>query len=259
MTIARLKRWGIAYYNRTAQDAVNHMKDRAKANGGLGDYYSEHETRVPTWMVTGDKDRVSGLVGVSVENLDGGTVDPEVVARWCDDGVAPNGLAGRAFNDAPDRVHEHGLPLVDKDGNEVQSRQSVHAFDCTIAAPKSASLVRALTDPTTEKIFGAAHKTAAQAAFDYMGEHGGYTRVYNKLTGKAQLQKLPGLVGIAYQHETSREGDPHLHTHLIVPNRQARADGKLVTIDSKSLHHEAKAAGMIYRNWSGAKRPVLLM
>ena len=35
--------------------------------------------------------------------------------------------------------------------------------------------------------------------------------------------------------------------HLIVPNRQARADGKLVTIDSKSLHHEAKAAGMIYQ------------
>ena len=35
MTIARLKRWGIAYYNRTAQDAVNHMKDRAKADGGL--------------------------------------------------------------------------------------------------------------------------------------------------------------------------------------------------------------------------------
>jgi hypothetical protein len=54
-------------------------------------------------------------------------------------------------------------------------------------------------------------------------------------------------VGIAYQHETSRCGDPHLHTHVIVPNRQARADGTLVSIDSKSLHHEAKAAGVIYQ------------
>lgn len=247
LTIARLKRWGISYYNRTAQDAVNQMKDRAKANGGLGDYYSENETRLPTWMVTGDKERVSDLIGLSVEQLDGGMADTEVVARWSDEGVAPNGLTGRAFNDAPEPVDEHGRPLVDEDGRELQSRQSVHAFDLTIAAPKSVSLMRALTDPTTEKIMGAAHRVATQAAFDYVGKHAGYTRVYNPLTEQNELEKLPGLVGAAYQHETSREGDPHLHLHLIVFNRQARADGKLVTIDSKSLHHEAKAAGMIYQ------------
>ncbi len=246
LTIARLKRWGINYYNRTAADAVDQMKDRAAAGGGLGDYYSEAETRVPTWMVTGDAARVSELVGLSVEQLDGGMADPEVVARWCDDGAAPNGMAGRAFNDAADPVDEHGRAMVDQNGKTMQSRQSVHAFDCTIAAPKSVSLMRALTDPTTEKIMGAANRVAAQAAFDYLGTHAGYTRVYNPVTQKAELQKLPGLVGIGYQHETSREGDPHLHLHLIVPNRQARADGKLVSIDSKSLHHEAKAAGMIY-------------
>jgi hypothetical protein len=44
------------------------------------------------------------------------------------------------------------------------------------------------------------------------------------------LVRLTGLVGIAYQHETSRCGDPHLHTHVIVPNRQPRADGELVSI-----------------------------
>jgi AAA domain/TrwC relaxase len=42
-------------------------------------------------------------------------------------------------------------------------------------------------------------------------------------------------------------GDPHLHTHVIVPNRQARADGELVSIDGTSLFHEAKAAGVIYQ------------
>ena len=78
----------------------------------------------------------------------------------------------------------------------------------------------------------------------YLHQHAGYTRVHNPLTGKKDLQRLPGLVAIAYQHETSRCGDPHLHTHVIVPNRQARADGALVSIDSKSLYHEAKAAGI---------------
>jgi conjugative relaxase-like TrwC/TraI family protein len=240
LTIARLKRWGIAYYSRTARDAVDQMKDRAQANGGLGDYYTEQDTRVPTWMVTGDADRVGELVGLSAGELNGGVADLDVVERWSDDGVTPNGMRGRAFNDTP-------TDPVDAEGNPQQSRQSVHAFDCTIAAPKSVSLMRALTDSTTEKVMGAANKVAAQAAFDYLGEHAGYTRVTNTLTGKVELQKLPGLVGAAFQHETSRDGDPHLHLHLIVFNRQARADGKLVTIDSGSLHHEAKAAGMIYQ------------
>ena len=88
---------------------------------------------------------------------------------------------------------------------------------------------------------------AVHAAMEYLHQHAGYTRVHNPLTGKKDLQRLPGLVAIAYQHETSRCGDPHLHTHVIVPNRQARADGTPVSIDSKSLHHEAKGAGIVYQ------------
>ena len=127
------------------------------------------------------------------------------------------------------------------------TKGSVHGFDLTFAAPKSVSLLRALTDDIGEKAMQAAHQRAISAAMAYLHQHAGYTRVHNPLTGKKDLQRLPGLVGIAYQHETSRCGDPHLHTHVIVPNRQARADGALVSIDSKSLYHEAKAAGVIYQ------------
>ncbi len=93
----------------------------------------------------------------------------------------------------------------------------------------------------------AAHVRAVEAAMTYLHQHAGYTRVHNPLTGTKDLQRLPGLVAIAYQHETSRCGDPHLHSHVIVPNRQARANGTLVSLDSKSLFHEAKAAGIIYQ------------
>ena len=75
--------------------------------------------------------------------------------------------------------------------------------------------------------------------------------MHNPQTGTKDLYRLPGLVAIVYQHETGRGGelgaDPHLHSHVIVPNRQARADGALVSIDSKSLYYEAKAAGVIYQ------------
>ena len=224
LTISRLSRWSINYYNDTANQAQAAAMDRQAAGGGLGEYYSESDTRVPTWVVAGDAAAVGELTGLDGAALHGGFVDTKVAARWLDDGIAPNGASGRLFTTG-----------------------SVHGFDLTFAAPKSVSLLRALTDDIGEKAMLAAHQKGIDAAMTYLYEHAGYTRVHNPATGRKDLQRLPGLVGIAYQHETSRCGDPHLHTHVIVPNRQARADGTLVSIDSKSLHHEAKAAGVIYQ------------
>jgi conjugative relaxase-like TrwC/TraI family protein len=124
----------------------------------------------------------------------------------------------------------------------------VHGFDLTFCAPKTVSLIRALkADDVADKAILNAHTAAISEAMEYLSAHAGYTRVHNSTTGKKDLVKLPGLVGIAYQHETSRAGDPPLHTHVIVPNRRARHDGQLVSIDGTSLYHEARAAGVIYQ------------
>jgi conjugative relaxase-like TrwC/TraI family protein len=224
LTISRLSRWSINYYNDTAREAKKGAMNRQRANGGLGEYYSERDTRTPTWLIAGSAARTCELLGLDGCAADRGPADPEVVQRWLDDGIAPSAASGRAF-----------------------AKTSVHGFDLTFAAPKSVSLLRSLTDDVAEKVIQAAHLRAVDAAMTYLHEHAGYTRVHNPLTGSKDLQRLPGLVAIAYQHETSRCGDPHLHTHVIVPNRQARNDGKLVSLDSKSLYHEAKAAGIIYQ------------
>jgi hypothetical protein len=52
LTIARLSRWSINYYNDTARQAQQAAMDRQRANGGLGEYYSERDTRTPTWLFT---------------------------------------------------------------------------------------------------------------------------------------------------------------------------------------------------------------
>jgi conjugative relaxase-like TrwC/TraI family protein len=224
LTISRLSRWSINYYNDTARQASRAGLDRQRANGGLGEYYSEGDTRTPTWLIAGDAQMTAELAGLDGRAVDGGTADPDLAQRWLDDGIAPSGAAGRGF-----------------------TKSSVHGFDLTFAAPKSVSLLRALTDDVGGKVMQAVHARAITAAMIYLHQHAGYTRVRNPLSGVKDLQRLPGLVAIAYQHETSRCGDPHLHTHVIVPNRQARADGALVSIDSKSLFHEAKAAGIVYQ------------
>ncbi|WP_396926653.1 MobF family relaxase [Mycolicibacterium sp.] len=221
LTIAKLSAWSINYYNDTARAAV----DAQKAGGGLAEYYSEHDTRTPVWLCAGDTRRAAELVGLSDLERLGGEADPGVVERWLTGGEAPNGASGRGFRNG-----------------------SVHGFDLTFCAPKSVSLIRAIrADDVADKAIADAHATAIAEATEYLATHAGYTRVHNPATGEKDLVRLPGLVAIAYQHETSRAGDPHLHTHVIVPNRQARDEGRLVSIDGTSLYHEAKAAGVIYQ------------
>lgn len=225
LTIAKLSRWSITYCNDTALAAVAAALDARRAGGGLGEYYAEHDTRTPVWLCTGDSHPAAQLVGLTDVERAGGPADPEVVQRWLDDGTAPNGASGRAFG-----------------------KRGVHGFDLTFCAPKSVSLIRALrAGDVADKAIAVAHEAAVSEALEYLAAHAGYTRVHNPDTGEKDLVRLPGLVAIAYQHETSRAGDPHLHTHVIVPNRQARAAGQLVSIDGTSLYHEAKAAGVIYQ------------
>jgi len=226
LTISKLKRWSINYYIDTARTAENAGRDLSRATGGLGEYYTEHETRTPTWLLAGDTHTVARLVGLTDAQRAGGEADSQQVARWLDDGMAPNGARGRAFGP-----------------------RGVHGFDLTFCAPKSVSLVRALRgdDDVLAKAITDAHGAATAEAMEYLASHAGYTRIHNWGTGEKDLARLPGLAAVAYQHETSRCGDPHLHTHVIVPNRQARADGVMVSIDGTSLYHEARAAGVIYQ------------
>jgi hypothetical protein len=129
LTIAKLKRWSINYYIDTAQAAEHAASDLARAGGGLGDYYSERETRTPVWLLAGDTHTTAALVGLTDAQRASGDADAELVARWLDDGIAPNGAHGRAFG-----------------------QRGVHGFDLTFCAPKSVSLVRALrTDEVMAK------------------------------------------------------------------------------------------------------------
>ena len=108
LTISRLGRWSIRYYNDTANEAKQAAMDRQSANGGLGEYCSEGDTRVPTWVTVGDAAAVGERTGLDGAALDGGFADTETAARWLDDGIAPGGASGRAFTE----TSVHGFDLV---------------------------------------------------------------------------------------------------------------------------------------------------
>jgi hypothetical protein len=72
LTISRLTRWSVRYYNDTAITAKQAGPDRQATNGGLGEYYSEADTRIPTWIIAGEKGVLAGLCGLDEAALAGG-------------------------------------------------------------------------------------------------------------------------------------------------------------------------------------------
>jgi hypothetical protein len=56
LTIAKLSRWSINCYNDTAHAVGQAATDAKKAGGGLGEYYTEHDTGTPVWLCAGDTD-----------------------------------------------------------------------------------------------------------------------------------------------------------------------------------------------------------
>jgi conjugative relaxase-like TrwC/TraI family protein len=56
-----------------------------------------------------------------------------------------------------------------------------------------------------------------------------------------------GLLAVGFDHCTSREGDPLLHTHLVVANRVQGPDGRWTALDGRDLYRHHSAADAIYR------------
>ena len=55
-----------------------------------------------------------------------------------------------------------------------------------------------------------------------------------------------GLLAAAFEHRTSRAGDPQVHTHVLVVNAVRRPDGLWAALDGRLLYAESKTAGYVH-------------
>ena len=74
-----------------------------------------------------------------------------------------------------------------------------------------------------------------------------YTRIRDR---EGRIRVLPADIAVAmFQHGTSRENDPQLHTHCVIFNAaRTREDGKWRAMHQYPVYSWAKAAGAVYRN-----------
>lgn len=201
--------------------------------GAVDEYYSEAGTRSGVWMGA----------GAAELGLDG-EVEAEVLGRVLE-GRDPAG-GDRAGGDRAGGERAGGdRGDGDRgDGDRLSgSRSQVPGFDLCFRAPKSVSLLQALGSPEVSAGVLAGHRVAVGEALGWLEREAVMVR-----RGHAGAVVVPagGVVGAGFEHFTSRAGDPHLHSHVVVANVARGPDGRWSALDGRALYRQARTAGFLY-------------
>jgi conjugative relaxase-like TrwC/TraI family protein len=167
----------------------------------------------------------------------------ESPGRWYGAGASSLGLQGEASVAGFQAMFEGRDPTTGELLGRPHGRHAVPAFDVVLRPTKSVSILYGLGDPATGRAVLAAHHAGLAEAVGYLDEHLGVRRGH----GGVQHVSGQGLLAVGFDHRTSREGDPLLHTHLVIANRVQGPDGRWTAPDGRDLYRHRLAADAIYR------------
>jgi len=183
----------------------------------IGEYYAEGQKIVGEWLGQGAYD-----LGLS------GAVGEKAFLALCE---------GRHPKTGEWLTQRHNTVRREKD-RMTANRRIFHDF--AISPPKSVSVVALYQDP---RIVGL-HRQAVVVAMTEL-EKLAETRVRK---GKQLGDRLTGnMVAACFQHETSRELDPHLHTHCVVFNATFDpVEGRWKAVQTAGMYRAQKFAENLY-------------
>ena len=170
----------------------------------------------------------------------------EAPGRWYGLGLEPLGLelGGGVAEQQLEAMFACGLHPVNGDRlGRAWRTDGVTGYDLTFSTPKSVSALWALGSEEVAAAAMAAHRAAVKAGLDYLDAHAAWSR---RGTDGVEQVASEGLAVALFDHRTSRELDPQLHTHALILNKVQCVDGKWRTIDGKEMFDHKKSAGMIY-------------
>jgi len=128
-----------------------------------------------------------------------------------------------------------------------QEKKFRPGYDLTLRPPKSVSVLWALGGPRIAADVREAHRAAVDAVVAYYEQHA----VRARKPKSNRRVETDGMIAAAFDHRTSRAGDPLLHTHVVTANMTRFRDdeGNTVwrSVESSNLFEHAKAAGCLYQ------------
>ena len=138
------------------------------------------------------------------------------------------------------------VPVSEVERLEAERRhaKSRPGYDLTLRPPKSVSVLWALGDDQQRALIRNAHREAVDSVVSYYESQAIFGR-----RGSRHRERIAtgGLVAAAFDHRTSRAGDPLLHSHVVVANMTLTVDGRWQAIDSRSLYRHARSGGYLYQ------------
>src|SRR5699024_9056302 len=126
------------------------------------------------------------------------------------------------------------------------TREPVAGFDLTFSAPKSVSTLWDVSGPQLQQAIHQAHQQAVDETMAWVERE-----LIRSRAGKGGVAQVPvhGVIASMFGHWDSREGDPQLHTHVVVSNRVQRLlDDQWATLDSYTLHRHVVAISETYNS-----------
>ena len=150
---------------------------------------------------------------------------------WMGEGAKALGLEGNVRGDDPTAVLEGRLPDGSRLGKEVNG-QHVHrpGHDLTFSAPKSVSILALIGN---DKEMVEAHNHAVRVAAGYVEK---LISARDTKDGVTSIVHTGKMVAAAYTHDTSRNLDPQLHTHLLIAN-MTEYTGKWKALATDYIHN----------------------
>jgi conjugative relaxase-like TrwC/TraI family protein len=196
--------------------------DVAKLTAGREDYYLER------------------LADNREEYLSGHGESP---GRWYGQGARSLGLDGEATKEEFRRLIQGRDPTTGELLGREHGRNAVTGFDLVLRPAKSVSVLYGLGDAATGRAVLDAHHVGLAEAVAYLDGQLGARRGH----GGAEHVGGNGLLACGFDHRTSREGDPLVHTHLVVANRVQGPDGRWTALDGRDVYRHRRAADAVYR------------
>lgn len=168
--------------------------------------------------------------------------------EWDGEGAKALGLEGgvdrQIFMDLLDgrlpdgRQARKSMPHTQKDGSKSAPRLGI---DFTFNAPKSVSIVALVKN---DRRVIEAHDAAVKDALAMMESRAIARQKYRGISFREKTGKL---IVAKFQHDLSRDQDPHLHTHAVTMNLTQRRDGRWVALANEDMLKSVKVVGAYYR------------
>ncbi len=122
------------------------------------------------------------------------------------------------------------------------ARSAVTGYDLVVAAPRPLSMLIALDVEAAPAVI-AAHRDGVRAVVDYLEDRALVVR--RRIDGDEFIVGARWSRVVGFTHGVNRDGEPHVHDHVLVGARPA---GAATVADSRSLFAHLGAADSIYRS-----------